>query len=167
MERPICSVCNIRVCEKSTYKPRRNKPVKHFKNKCQRCRKGHWGHNKDRFKLELDKCCKCGFIPVDECQLDIDHIDGNNKNRDSSNLQVLCANCHRLKTKLNKDGIYKDRQNFGGEMTKEKLEAKLREYQAALDQLKANANAMQGAIQAVQQLITEIDAEAATQTKVE
>ena len=52
-------------------------------------------------------------------------------------------------------------------MTKEKLEAKLREYQAALDQLKANANAMQGAIQAVQQLINEIDAEAATQTKVE
>jgi prefoldin subunit 5 len=52
-------------------------------------------------------------------------------------------------------------------MTKEKLEIRLREYQAQFEQLKANANAMQGAIQAVQQLITEIDAEAATQTKVE
>ena len=46
-------------------------------------------------------------------------------------------------------------------MDKQKLEAKLREYQAQFEQLKANANAMQGAIQAVQQLITEIDAEAA------
>ena len=46
-------------------------------------------------------------------------------------------------------------------MTKEKLEIRLREYQAQFEQLKANANAMQGAIQAVQQLINEIDAEAA------
>lgn len=51
-------------------------------------------------------CEKCGFIPEDICQLDVDHIDGNHKNNDSSNLQTLCANCHRLKTKIQKDGMY-------------------------------------------------------------
>jgi len=64
--------------------------------------------------------------------------------------------------------VRNDLHTFSEEnMDKQKLEAKLREYQAQFEQLKANANAMQGAIQAVQQLITEIDAEAATQTKVE
>lgn len=45
-----------------------------------------------------DICEKCGFIPEHVCQLDVDHIDGNHKNDDPSNLQTLCANCHRLKS---------------------------------------------------------------------
>ena len=52
-----------------------------------------------------DKCERCGFLPEHSCQLDVDHIDGNNKNDDLSNLQTLCANCHRLKTYINKDNI--------------------------------------------------------------
>jgi 5-methylcytosine-specific restriction endonuclease McrA len=28
----------------------------------------------------------------------VDHIDGNHSNDDPSNLQTLCANCHRFKT---------------------------------------------------------------------
>ena len=44
-------------------------------------------------------------------------------------------------------------------MIKEKLEARLVEYQTQLDQLKANANALQGAIQAVQQLLKELEDE--------
>ncbi len=44
-------------------------------------------------------CIKCGFVPEDICQLDVDHIDGNHQNNDPTNLQTLCANCHRLKTK--------------------------------------------------------------------
>jgi 5-methylcytosine-specific restriction endonuclease McrA len=50
-------------------------------------------------KYREDKCSRCGFVPEDECQLDVDHIDGNHSNNDPSNLQTLCANCHRLKTK--------------------------------------------------------------------
>jgi hypothetical protein len=50
-----------------------------------------------------DKCEKCDFVPEHSSQLDVDHIDGNKKNNDSSNLQTLCANCHRLKTYLNRD----------------------------------------------------------------
>jgi 5-methylcytosine-specific restriction endonuclease McrA len=35
--------------------------------------------------------------------LDMDHIDGNRFNNDVANLQTLCANCHRLKTYLERD----------------------------------------------------------------
>ena len=44
-------------------------------------------------------------------------------------------------------------------MTKEKLQAKLLEYQAAFDQAKANANALQGAIQDVQFWLAELEKE--------
>ena len=56
-------------------------------------------------KLYLsDRCDRCGFIAENKCQLDIDHIDGDHSNNDPSNIQTLCANCHRLKTWLNGDG---------------------------------------------------------------
>lgn len=57
-----------------------------------------------------DKCGFCGFVPVNQCQLDVDHIDGNHKNNSVENLQTLCANCHRLKTFLHKEGIYSNRR---------------------------------------------------------
>lgn len=50
-----------------------------------------------RVLLEQDgKCNKCG---IDSWQgkpisLELDHIDGNNKNNDRSNLECLCPNCH-------------------------------------------------------------------------
>jgi len=50
-----------------------------------------------------DYCEHCGFKPVHISQLDVDHIDANRFNNDPSNLQTLCANCHRLKTHLNGD----------------------------------------------------------------
>lgn len=46
---------------------------------------------------------ECTATIEDSCQLDVDHIDGNKKNNDLSNLVTLCANCHRLKSKQNKD----------------------------------------------------------------
>lgn len=54
-------------------------------------------------KHRKDKCERCGFIPEHPCQLDVDHIDGNHDNDDPTNLQTLCANCHRLKTMQNQD----------------------------------------------------------------
>ena len=88
---------------------------KHTRKYCSRgckeksCVKRVWGSTRYKkrgikrgFKIK-SKCELCGFIPIHYCQLDIDHIDGNCNNNNPSNLQILCANCHRLKTFLNKD----------------------------------------------------------------
>lgn len=50
-----------------------------------------------------DICSECGFIPKHSCQMDIDHIDGDNFNFTKTNLRVLCSNCHRFKTHINRD----------------------------------------------------------------
>lgn len=72
--------------------------------------RGYWAcrtkSNNNRVKLakhKKKKCEACGFVAVHRSQLDIDHIDGNHNNNSLSNLQTLCANCHRLKTQENKD----------------------------------------------------------------
>lgn len=52
-------------------------------------------------------CEVCGFIPVNKCQLDLDHVDGNRNNDNPKNLQTICANCHRLKTYMTKQ--FRDR----------------------------------------------------------
>lgn len=48
-------------------------------------------------------CEICNFIALDPVQLDVDHINGISSDNRPENLQTLCANCHRLKTKQNKD----------------------------------------------------------------
>lgn len=78
--RPICSPC-----DKSLYQSKKVKPLK-IKAISYRYYK-------------KDYCERCGFVPEDSCQLDVDHIDQDHSNNDPSNLQTLCSNCHRLKTK--------------------------------------------------------------------
>jgi 5-methylcytosine-specific restriction endonuclease McrA len=41
-------------------------------------------------------CERCGFIPEHLAQLDVHHKDHNHNNNEPTNLQTLCANCHRL-----------------------------------------------------------------------
>lgn len=61
-------------------------------------------------------CPKCGWgevnIHTGKVPLEIDHIDNNPFNHSPSNLQVLCPNCHSLKTQppnKSKGGRYKNK----------------------------------------------------------
>lgn len=107
----ICAQCSISFLDEATRRPR-----KYCSNKCKY--KSKYTRNRELGKVYAlvhtkyrrhkgGFCVRCGFIPEDTCQLDVDHIDGNHNNNSTDNLQTLCANCHRLKTKRNKDGIYK------------------------------------------------------------
>lgn len=75
--RAICSPCDKRL-----YDEHRNDRITAAKRKYR--------------KYVKDVCERCGFIPEHKCQLDVHHIDKDHCNNDPSNLQTLCANCHRL-----------------------------------------------------------------------
>jgi hypothetical protein len=96
------------ICVKCLKKPQVSVGYGRFRALCWRCHDIRVGRNpaarKKKYTLtKKAKCGKCGFVPEHKCQLDVDHIDGNRENNDIDNLQTLCANCHRLKTYLNKE----------------------------------------------------------------
>ena len=85
MNRPLCKCGNVKEIQC------RVNGVARYRSSCSSCRKlarATKGTN----------CERCGFIPESQVQLDVDHIHGDRSNNDPSNLQTLCANCHRLKT---------------------------------------------------------------------
>lgn len=93
LDRKICATpqCNNLATKKD---------AKRYDRFCNSCKKNKYQ------KLVTKECCRvCGFVAVHGSQLDIDHIDGDHSNNDVSNLQVLCANCHRLKTIMNGDHL--------------------------------------------------------------
>jgi hypothetical protein len=100
----LCIKCNKR---KVTYHKYRD--TIYYDKTCANCRrKEKYGllatqSNYKYIKYKKEICEKCNFIPEHSCQLDVDHIDGNRNNNNPSNLQTLCANCHRLKTFNNKE----------------------------------------------------------------
>lgn len=85
-----CAVCMARVSLQRI----RRKGIDRFICAIGRRRKSHHRLAKGT------QCSRCGFVPEHWCQLDVDHIDGNRNNNDPQNLQTLCANCHRMKTWL-------------------------------------------------------------------
>jgi len=96
--RPLCQICGVNLLNKTGI---RKNGSQGYSRTCTSCRKKKW-----RRQLK-EKCEFCGLVPVHKCQLDIDHKDGNHKNNKANNLQTLCANCHRLKTHLNRDWLNK------------------------------------------------------------
>lgn len=98
-ERPICKQCNVNVGEWN-YRDKTTGVVR-YRSICKTCR---FINDESHYKrYRKDYCERCNFLPEHICQLDVDHIDGNHKNNDPVNLQTLCANCHRLKTKESSD----------------------------------------------------------------
>lgn len=70
--------------------------TKEYRSSCETCRrKAH--------RAKKGYCEKCLTVPEDKKLLDVDHIDGDRSNNDSSNLQTLCKPCHKVKTKENRD----------------------------------------------------------------
>jgi len=63
---------------------------------CSTCNKRKYNPKYIYLAKKGDRCEKCGFKPVHPIQLDVHHIDNNHSNNNESNLQTLCANCHRL-----------------------------------------------------------------------
>jgi len=98
----LCRVCNGAKERQREYDKKR----KHTKTH-------KYGATYERKVAELT-CDKCGFKAEDKCQLDVDHIDGDHNNNEQSNLQILCANCHRLKTKVNKEGFFHENHPYIG-----------------------------------------------------
>lgn len=88
--------------------PQVRRDKNNYRAHCASCHNKRHNIGPSRFKyrkFKKDVCEECGFVPVHPCQLDVDHVDGNHKNDDPSNLRTLCANCHRLKTYLNRDCV--------------------------------------------------------------
>lgn len=99
--RPQCADCNE---APSRVKGRYKDGTARYDKRCNHC---HETKYKYKYKYHKgDRCEDCGFIPKHKCQLDVDHIDGNHSNNNPDNFRTLCANCHRLKTFLQKDGWY-------------------------------------------------------------
>lgn len=92
----LCAACGLNPVARKG-KPKNGR--QYYRNLCNRCYDNPYG------RYKKPHCEHCGFVAVDLCQLDVDHIDGNHRNNDPANLQTLCANCHRLKTKLAQDWL--------------------------------------------------------------
>ena len=95
--RGVCVLCNV--SPQAGRGKRKGRQL--YAAACSSCRNKHYGQTVCRFKKA--RCKECGFVAKHPCQLDVDHIDGNNSNNSLDNLQTLCSNCHRLKTWLNRD----------------------------------------------------------------
>lgn len=103
LERPTCINCNVRKCVTKGCRP---DGTQMYRKVCYKCHNKRHKHRRIMQKVLSElRCSKCSFIAEHSCQLDIDHIDQNHRNNEPSNLQVLCANCHRLKTQTERSII--------------------------------------------------------------
>jgi 5-methylcytosine-specific restriction endonuclease McrA len=100
MTMKLCSKCKVSKSLDS-FPPRKDRKSG-LHSWCRSCKQNY--KNPHRI-FKKNECESCSFKALHECQLDIDHIDGNHSNNDPNNLQTLCANCHRIKTQLNKENI--------------------------------------------------------------
>ena len=113
---PFCTACKVNHCATSTHEGK-----KYFRKYCHTCADKKYkdvntvremsrvrtATRHAKFKLKkMAPCTVCGFMPQVAAQMDWDHADGNRNNNDDSNLRLLCANCHRLKTWENNDFDY-------------------------------------------------------------
>lgn len=112
--RALCEECGRNPVNRYRWSPVDGRPL--YRKTCKPCidRKRPMQPHDPKYYTKFKKptCEDCGFVPVHPCQLDVDHVDGNKKNADPKNFRTRCANCHRLKTHLNREAAntaYRDR----------------------------------------------------------
>ena len=98
--RPFCQRCNISLAKPNGISKH---GFKQWHRYCVQCSKALYDPKNGYLLNKKSHCEQCNFIPVDGCQLDLIYIDGNSKNKDSSNLLTICANCDRLYQKKSKE----------------------------------------------------------------
>jgi len=96
LPRPVCNICNLKLGAVNYKSKVDDITYIRYRPTCSSCAKQSMGHRKHK----KQQCEKCGFVPQHMCQLDIHHINGIHSDNTESNLQTLCANCHRLETHL-------------------------------------------------------------------
>lgn len=55
---------------------------------------GESSYREKAFRAYRPICCRCGFANI--AALEVHHIDRDRSNNNISNLEILCANCHKV-----------------------------------------------------------------------
>ena len=98
--RPLCEHCKVSLAKSNGISKH---GFKKWHKYCVECSKAAYNSKHGYLLDKKNECERCGFVPEDKCQLDIVYKDGNKKNKASSNLVTLCANCSRLHHKKERD----------------------------------------------------------------
>jgi len=98
--RPLCSNCKVAPSKSNGIS---KYGFKKYHKYCSSCSKAAYNPKFGFTLFKKNHCEKCNFIPEDSCQLDLVYKDGNNKNKEKTNIKTLCANCSRLYSKKLKE----------------------------------------------------------------
>ena len=97
--RPFCKNCKISLAKSNGVSKH---GFKKWHKYCATCAKAAYDPKHGYLLNKKQKCEQCGFIPEDQCQLNIIYKDSNKKNKEKNNLKTLCANCSCLYSKKQK-----------------------------------------------------------------